>query len=148
MFLPSSFLSLGSLLVASSTQFPSSECFSSRGFPTNTRSTSSGRSASFRNSPIKIHSTNILLHIDTRPQHTQTRTMRRGVLLAIWLNFSLFTLCHPFTSNIYSILIKVWENSLIQYSQCSPHSFTRLLDMYKTCSFFITWIPLSFSMRL
>lgn len=48
--LPSSFFSLGTLLVASSIQFPSAECFSSKGFPTNTRSSRHGSSASFRNS--------------------------------------------------------------------------------------------------
>lgn len=47
---PSSFLSLGSLFVASSIQLPSAAHFSSNGFPTNTRSTRDGRSASFRNS--------------------------------------------------------------------------------------------------
>lgn len=47
---PSSFFSLGTLLVASSIQFPSAECFSSRGLPTNTRSSRQGSSASFTNS--------------------------------------------------------------------------------------------------
>ena len=49
--LPSNFFRFGSLLEASSIQIPSVECFSSRGFPTNTRSMRQDRSASLTNSP-------------------------------------------------------------------------------------------------
>ena len=60
--LPSSFFRLGSLLQASSIQFPSAECFSSRGFPTNTMSTRHGRSASLTNSPTQ-HRKDIMYHV-------------------------------------------------------------------------------------
>lgn len=51
-YLPSSFFRLGTLLVASSIQVPSAEYFSSKGFPTKTRSSSVESSASFANSPV------------------------------------------------------------------------------------------------
>lgn len=54
---PSSFFSLGTLLVASSIQFPSTECFSSKGLPTNTRSSRHGSSASFTNSALSTKNT-------------------------------------------------------------------------------------------
>lgn len=53
--LPSSFFKLGTLLVASSIHVPSAEYFSSKGFPTNTRSTNDGSSASFANSADVAH---------------------------------------------------------------------------------------------
>lgn len=112
-YLPSSFFRLGTLLVASSIQVPSAEYFSSKGFPTKTRSSSVESSASFANSPV-------------------TKQMNSCFMV----------------SKKQLAVQRSSEKEFVHLRTCSPHSLTKLLDMYRTRSFFITWIPFSLSMRL
>lgn len=71
---PSSFFRLGSLFVASSIHVPSAECFSSRGFPTNTRSTRHGSSASLTNSPA-THAKHNIHHSNFTNQRVKKTTL-------------------------------------------------------------------------
>lgn len=93
--LPSSFFSLGTLFVASSIQLLSAECFSSKGLPTNTRSSRHGSSASFTNSATSTK----------RIFHTQNST-------TFQYHCSSFVTSQD--TQLFKIFQRVWEIHIIQ----------------------------------
>lgn len=86
---PSSFFSFGTLLVASSIQLPSAECFSSSGLPTNTRSSRHGSSASFTNSAASTQNT---VHADKLGSNSYSfgdRIQSQTPFVTMWVWFKI-----------------------------------------------------------